>query len=271
MRGAVGAERGFGLVSDRPDGIGFPCEVGQFTASVVANAKTELRRLDPSYVQLIDEFAAATRAGIEHPRWDPRRPPEPAARLSKEWTDLLEALWDFDQHVHLVLTALTAFAEVGDSHDSESEGHLLTYHAFNWNVWMQACVEKASICIKRVIRRSDLPKTVKRRLIQEHTAEMDTMQKNMERARDPLVHGGPGTVVGALTEDGHWEPTVANSITPAESLHNYLTAYAPGKREEWHRVLTARTRRMFQAIGLHLEQTIDDVGWRREPTETTSR
>tara|TARA_Y100000031_G_scaffold149397_1_gene187167 strand:- start:97 stop:852 length:756 start_codon:yes stop_codon:yes gene_type:complete len=180
----------------------------------------ELLRIDEPFVNKYEEIQQAERANIIHPAVVAGRMPNPRSRFNSEWTDLLEALWDFGIQADLSGYSRNQFLSFWMDSNDPSRGRDFEIRMRDWFIQTQSYVEQSIQVSKMLIRRSTLERPRKREIELEHIPKLEDAQERLEQFRDPWLHGagGRGRDASGITEQRIWEVTVAVGQTPNTAL-----------------------------------------------------
>ena len=100
-------------------------------------------------------------------------------------------------------------------------------------------------------------------------SDLDKMQIELEKRRDPDLHGGPGNLFEAITEDGLWEMGVALRMSPAITIDNQAEQAAD--RQQLRMTYTRRnTDFIYDEIAKVLDHLCDELGCDRDLTPLRS-
>ncbi|MBT3941604.1 MAG: hypothetical protein HOC77_13000 [Chloroflexi bacterium] len=191
-----------------------PDDLKRFNGCVMNLARNALSEIDSRYVDRMDDVFRLESLKLSHPSRTGGRVPDPVGRLSPEWHKTLEAVLD----VYSAIQTLELNTELIGAESSDEKrfpvGALVNYHLSNWWPNAQAVVEKSGVLIKYVLRRAGMPREQSRPIEDNIMSELDALQVALEKRRDPDLHGGPGNLFEAITEDGLWESMVALKASP---------------------------------------------------------
>ena len=191
-----------------------PGDLKRFIGCVMEIARDALSEIDSRYVDRMDDVFRLESLNLSHPSRSGGRVPVPANRLSPEWHRTLEAVLDMYSAIQ-TLELNTELIGVGSSDEERFPvGALVNYHLSNCWLNAQVVVEKSGVLIKYILRRSGMPREQSRPMKDSIMSELDALQVALEKRCDPDLHGGPGNLFEAITEDGLWESMVALKASP---------------------------------------------------------
>ncbi|MBI3744427.1 MAG: hypothetical protein HY261_09115 [Chloroflexi bacterium] len=193
--------------------------IDEFVENRWRDAKTELRGLDPLYVQRVEKKAFSdpdplmTDADIS-----------PATRLSKEWHQLLEACYELALRQDLLRFASIALTAHNQPPPVASQaGKASTYHFRSWFAHALALAEQANyvgVSSERVYLSSGKKKAGPSDRLKARISGLVTTR--VEQHRNDYLHGGRSSWANGITEDGLWELGVSVNMTPSLHLEQFV-------------------------------------------------
>ena len=146
------------------DPLTLPPGIERFITCVIDRARDELLKIDPAYVQRMEDVARLDAAGLVHPAAQGDRLPQPSRRLNPEWHRTLESVLDFYSAIDRIELNTKLLAEDSPDPARFPVSVLVNYHLSNWWPNAQAMIEKAGKLVKLVLRRSGMPRSDSRPL-----------------------------------------------------------------------------------------------------------
>ena len=246
-----------------PDGI------KRFITCVMGMALDELARIDPEFVETMDEIYRVESIDLVHSKHSDGKMPLPGGRLGEEWHNTLESILDLYATIQALELTTNLIGSGSVDPDEFPIGVMVDYHLANWWPTAQSVVEKTGVSLKNVLRRTGLPKKTSRPLEDALMSDLDKMQIELEKRRDPDLHGGPGNLFEAITEDGLWEMGVALRMSPAITIDNQAEQAAD--RQQLRMTYTRRnTDFIYDEIAKVLDHLCDELGCDRDLTPLRS-
>lgn len=240
-----------------------PSDIRRLFECIMARAHDELERVDPDYVRVMDEVYRLDQVNLVHSKTPPTGTPTPSSRLSKTWHRTLEALLDLYLSIQTLETNVDLLSDAPASKDRPT-GVLVNYHLAVWWPNAQAVVEKAQVLGKRAIRSAGLSKDLRKNAEDALKSPLTSLQKRLERRRDPDLHGGRGTLFEAITEDDLWESIVALRAAPSvtvDGIYDEAKRRGPGRA----RYTRANTDAILEDVANSLGLVADIIGCPDDP------
>ena len=231
-------------------------QIEAFVKSMWAEAREELRGLDPGFVAAVD----AAKRLADGPLLFGARKIKPTGSLPDEWVAVLESCTDVVMQVNALEASVDALEpEFYEGIDADRAGRLIYHNMTSWVHHAWALAEKVRVLISRVC---DLPisdertaAAVKYKLEGTYTDRVETEVKAiLEPGRTPLTHGagGVGLMARGVTEMGGWEGGVAAGIFPSMFLHGgYIQDVGNARR--WLARRKSHTEGLLARIGTILD------------------
>ena len=208
--------------------------IDDFVNHRFADAKEKLRKLDPDYVGDTESIARLENLGLRSPLL-PVDQRSPKRGLSTEWQRLLEDCHELSLQASIVQTAadyLIGDSDIGIS--SAETGRRFHYHMQSWYIHADTLADRTTSVIRKTIDLYESDGTTAKAMSERYESTVyDKVTKLVREERNQFGHGTTRSLGKAITEDGHWEGTVALGLTP--SLYFDLIRDA----EEWKELMTS--------------------------------
>ena len=118
--------------------------------------------------------------------------------------------------------------------------------------------------MKQLLRRSNTPRSISKAVETDLMSGLHELQKRLEKRRDPDLHGGPGNLFEAITEDGLWELSVAMRASPANTIDGVMEDAAV--RQNLRALYTRRnTRELISRVDKVLSKVSEELGCECNP------
>lgn len=232
-----------------------------------ADAKEELRGLDPEYVGELEEAAQLNAIGLLRPGTER----EPRQRLSSEWHNLLSACHDMTRQVSICEASAKCLVDNGQREFSIDElAKQSDYHFRSWAIHIDLlCVHVLHVSSKTVdvyIPENDARRSVRdhiRRRVDKEIRKHEVVEfpgRTIRELRNQYIHplrSGYGT---EITREQLWENVVAGNWTPQNHLDDYWYPEEANKIRRGHYARgIAETRRILGMIGLILHDLENEI------------
>ena len=199
--------------------------INDFVEHRWADAREELRKLDPDFIRKIESKGQAEQDWLK-----------PALGLPIKWHSLLEScdeLYLLATMVQAAAAGLTPFPYLYGDLSSADIGQLSTYNGRSWFVHTKALAERTKDVIRKTsqVYISDSRAAEKiynrhhdavRRRIEDHTVQFER-QGTIRGLRNEFAHGNKPSWASGITksDDDHkylWEAFIAGDLTPRRRI-----------------------------------------------------
>ena len=215
------------------------------------DAKEQLRKLDPDFVNRTETIVRLERAGLEPPWTSATVEQQPKQQLSRKWHRLLEVCHGLTTEKSLfegTAGGLTATANYGLP--PVEAGRRFFQHTESWFAHAKTLTEYADRVIDSTVEvyalKPEIRTKLKERIYKEVTKE------GIEGPRNAFIHPqNPPWSSRGITEAGLWERSVAGGLTPHDSLIEYIFPLFGNRlmSGEYYEAFVTRTAEICSAIG----------------------
>ncbi len=226
-----------------------------------ADAKEELRQLDPAFVSQFEHTVQLENLGLMTP-WQLQADQSPKQRLASKWHRLLETCDEFAMQVSILRTATTSF--IADSKNGEipkvEAGMRFVYHGRSWVIHAEALAERTRDVINKTIELYIPDSKVGNNVAKRHRDSVYTqVTEYIKEQRNQYVHPSRALAKG-ITQNNMWEGCLALGITPPMKFHQFVFPVDGDK--ELFRIydgLIDGTEQVCARIGSILHELEDDI------------
>ena len=233
--------------------------INDFVEHRWADAREELRKLDPDFARLDEETVRLQGLGLEvlGVGRSPKR------RLSKKWHTLLEDCDELVRKASILQTAIDCFIADSDGEMSSVEvGRRFFYHMQSWFIHAQALAEYTKRVISNTTKLYISDREADKKLDKCHRKSVYCqVTKMVEQERNKFAHATGKSSSTSITEDDLWEGSVAAGLTPQMS-HDEFIYPSMGERVKsgmYHHPLVEKNGIIFQRLGGILHQLEENI------------
>ena len=238
-----------------------------------ADAKEELRKLDPSFVAKYEEVAVKANAedstlSMPNPTlWLPGQGlvdffvhREPINRLSENWYRLFEGCFSLADQATIVRTAAKHMtAQMYQSFLGDDVGMVANYHFHSWVIHLKTLCDRVEYVGKRTTRlyvsdpkaRKDSEKGLENSL--------RLLKAKIETLRHEFAHGKSDFAVKGMTELNLWEKHIAVGFTVESLLDRAHANMENGIKHGLYDRCVDEAERYFSDLGLMLYELEQDI------------
>ena len=233
--------------------------INDFVEHRWADAKEELRKLDPDFVRRVEETVRLQGLGLEALGVGGIT----KQRLSKKWHTLLEDCDELVRKASILQTAIDCFTADSNGEMSSVEvGRRFFYHMRSWFIHTQALAEQTQRVISNTTSCYISDREVDKELSKCHRKSVKSqVVRTVKQERDDFAHATAKSWSTNITKDNLWEPSVAAGLTPQKS-HNESIYVFFGERVKsgmYHHPLAEKNGIVFQRLGGILHQLEEDI------------
>ncbi len=219
-----------------------------------ADAKEELRKVDPDFVSKLENAVRLQNIGLEPP-WiiDSKR--KSRRSLPAGWHRLLEACVELltqATYLHVAAASLTAEASAGLQ--SYEAGPRIDYHIRSWFIHGVALAERTNDAIRKTTN-VYLPGKAGNEIGKRYQERVqECVSKPLEENRHTFVHPRRSWA-RAITNDESWEGMVATGMTAAKFLEEFYYPRSQDRvMEGRYEVFATETEEKLARIGAILQE-----------------